>query len=172
MSDKTAAEMTDSQQQGSSKELLSEKLSELQIEEILSCTKVQESVEHTDPAAAIMHDIELGDLDEKIAQKLEQIKARSIPLLANPTGEASRWLLRQDPDAPKRRWLVARNTENEMEISVDVCLLLFLPSMSLLILTPRPTVFSYLVTVRCYWHLDVFNATKWFARLTRRTSTG
>jgi len=123
MSDTTAAEMTDSQQQGSSsssKALLSEKLSELQIEEILSRTKVQESVEHTDPAAAIMHDIELGDLDEKIAQKLEQIKARSIPPLANPSGEASRWLLRQDPGAPKRRWLVARNTENELEISVDL----------------------------------------------------
>ncbi|KAH9456080.1 hypothetical protein MJO28_006095 [Puccinia striiformis f. sp. tritici] len=94
---------------------LPQKLSDLQIDDILSCTKV----EATDPTdQAYLNDIELGDLDEKIAEKLNQIKARSMP--ENPTGENSRWLLRQEPGAPKRRWLVARNIENEMEISVDL----------------------------------------------------
>jgi hypothetical protein len=96
---------------------LPQKLSDLQIEEILSCTKV----EATNPSdQAHLNDIELGDLDEKIAEKLDQIKARSAALMSNPNGESSRWLLRQEPGAPKRRWLVARNIENEVEISVDV----------------------------------------------------
>ncbi|PLW43077.1 hypothetical protein PCANC_03790 [Puccinia coronata f. sp. avenae] len=109
-----AAPKTDEQ---SSMEL-SQKLSELQIEEILSCTKVETS-DPTDPAH--MNDIELGDLDEKIAEKLEEIKARSSTLMPkNSNGENSRWLLRQEPGAPKRRWLVTRNTENEVELSVDL----------------------------------------------------
>lgn len=95
-------------------------LSELDVDEILSRTKVVQVTNTTDHQPHL-NDIELDDLDHKIAEKLDQIKARSSLISNDPGGDhSSRWLLRQETGTNKPRWLVARSVENELEISVDL----------------------------------------------------
>lgn len=102
---------------------LQQKLSTFQLDEILTCTKV-EPASHS---LAKFQDVELDALDDQIASKLEELKKRSLFSQDQDTANQSNWLLRQEcpsPDQPettvKRRWLVARNVENDVELSIDV----------------------------------------------------
>ncbi|KAG0141466.1 hypothetical protein CROQUDRAFT_674096 [Cronartium quercuum f. sp. fusiforme G11] len=98
---------------------LQQKLSAFQLDEILSCTKVE-------PASSLARftDVELDDLDGQIEMKLAELKKLSLFSQSQGTTQ-SNWLLRQEcaPETDttvKRRWLVARNIENDVELSIDL----------------------------------------------------
>ncbi|MBW0542902.1 hypothetical protein O181_082617 [Austropuccinia psidii MF-1] len=97
-------------------------LSEMPIDDILSYAKAEPLSSRQHPH---LNDVELENLDEKISAKLKEIQMKSNERLAKgDAGEVGKWILREMIDDKlglvKRRWLVARNEENEVELSVDL----------------------------------------------------
>ncbi|EGG08605.1 uncharacterized protein MELLADRAFT_61858 [Melampsora larici-populina 98AG31] len=100
---------------------LEQKLSDFQLDDILSCTKIEPTL-----TLAKFKDVELDDLDDQIALKLNELKKRCPTFSQSQDSAPSNWILRQenvpndDEATGKRRWLVTRNIENDVELSIDV----------------------------------------------------
>lgn len=100
---------------------LEQKLSEFQLDDILSCTKIEPSL-----SLAKFKDVELDDLDDQITLKLNELKKRCPTFSQTQDSAPSNWILRQenvlneDEATVKRRWLVTRNIENDVELSIDL----------------------------------------------------
>ncbi|KAH9809720.1 hypothetical protein DFH28DRAFT_988378 [Melampsora americana] len=100
---------------------LEQKLHDFQLDEILSCTKIEPTL-----SLAKFKDVELDDLDDQIALKLNELKKRCPTFSQSQDSTPANWILRQenvpneDEATVKRRWLVTRSTENDVELSIDL----------------------------------------------------
>lgn len=113
---------------------LPQQISGLKLDELISCSKIEPT------STSKFNEVELDSLDEQIALKLNQLKQQSSLFSKDGTDSSqSNWVLRQeenlttnDPQtspSSKRRWLVARSIENDVELSIDVRQLLCFTSL-------------------------------------------
>ncbi|MBW0463317.1 hypothetical protein O181_003032 [Austropuccinia psidii MF-1] len=103
---------------------LPSKFAELEVDDILSCAKAELPPSRE---SSYQTDVQLDDLDVKISAKLKEVQRKSSQLISKGTsgnGGTATWVLREEinsnPAVSKQRWLVARNEDNEVELTLDL----------------------------------------------------